>query len=393
MNKKTNSSVITVILVLGMFISTYGQYQLAAVPGSIYQLYQLNDVQFSGLMTASMIPSIFLGVLMGVIADRFGLKRIISISLIISIIGFVLRCFASDYAAMFLAMTLTGFASAVFSANLSKIVACVYPAEKMGKMVGVLMTGMTGSMLAAYATTAFIPSVEIAFWIAAAICILTGVLWIFLTKDSDFQKHAESEDVPLRESFGVCLRSKNTWLLGLSLMFLFGGGMVVSNFQVAALTTLKGYSQAYAGTFGTVLMIGALIGAALMPAYVIGNKKAPVILLVSGVIAGIAMLAIPYTSAPCIYIGSFLNGVLRGGMISILTAFPVMFPEIGSRYAGTSGGFAVTLQMIGGVVIPTYIIVPLGNGSMSMYFVYGMISMLICSVLAFVVAGATVKKE
>lgn len=389
MEKKTNTVIITLILVLGMFISTYGQYQLAAIPGSIYQIYGLNDAQFSGLMTASMIPSIFLGILLGAGADRFGLKRVISVSLVLAAGGFVLRCFASDYKMMFLAMTLTGFASAAFSANLSKIVACVYPPEKMGKMVGILMSGMTGSMLVAYATTAWIPSVNMAFWIAAGICIVTLLLWVCLTKPSDFQVRAEMQDAPLKEAVGVCLRSKNTWLLGWALLFLFGAGMVVSNFQVAAITAIKGYSQAYAGTFGSLLMVGALIGAAWMPSYIIGKRNAPRLILIYGIIASLMMLVIPYGWE----VGTFLNGLLRGGMISVLSALPVTFPEIGPRYAGTSGGFALTMQMLGGVVIPTYIIVPLGHGDMAMYFVYGMVSMLICSIFAFVVTKNTAKEN
>ena len=46
-----------------------------------------------------------------------------------------------------------------------------------------------------------------------------------------------------------------------------------------------------------------------------------------------------------------------------MMSLPVMFPEIGPKYAGTAGGLAVTLELLGAVIIPTYIIVPLGGGN------------------------------
>ena len=66
-------------------------------------------------------------------------------------------------------------------------------------------------------------------------------------------------------------------------MFLLGGATVISNFQVTALTGLKGYSEAFAGTFGTVLMIGSIIGSIFIPVLVgkLG-RKVPVMLLLCG---------------------------------------------------------------------------------------------------------------
>ena len=44
-NNKNIIVFITVLLFLGMFIGNYGNYQLSAVPGSVYQAYSLTDMQ------------------------------------------------------------------------------------------------------------------------------------------------------------------------------------------------------------------------------------------------------------------------------------------------------------------------------------------------------------
>jgi len=193
--------------------------------------------------------------------------------------------------------------------------------------------------------------------------------------------------VPVGKALGTCLKSRNIWLAGISLMFLLGGATVISNFQVTALTGLKGYSEAFAGTFGTVLMIGSIIGSIFIPVLVgkLG-RKVPVMLLLCGLIASACMVGIITLPAAGIYVTSFLNGALRSGIIAVMMSLPVMFPEIGPKYAGTAGGLAVTLELLGAVIIPTYIIVPLGGGNVSNYFYLGCGCMVIASLICFVMA-------
>lgn len=392
MNKSNKGGIVvffTVLLIAAMFMANYGNYQLAAIPGKIYETYHLTDTQFSSLMTAPMLPSIFLSIIIGILVDKFGVKNIVSICLIISLAGFILRIFVTTYSGMLIAMALTGFAGMVLNANISKITASIYSPDKIGTMVGVFMAASTGSMAVAYGTTAMIPSLEIAFWIAAGLSIAVTVVWILGVKESYFvQENAPAmPSAPVGEALAASFKSANIWLLGLSLMFMMGGAMIVANFHVGALVALKGFEEAYAGTFATILMIGSLLGSIFVPvAAAKTGKNTGVFILVITVIAGICCIGITNLSTIGIYAASFLNGFLRSGTISVCMSLPVMFKEIGPKYAGTAGGLAVTLELLGAVIIPTYIIVPLaGAGNFQGYFMYGCISIIISAVLIFIV--------
>ena len=84
---------------------------------------------------------------------------------------------------------------------------------------------------------------------------------------------------------------------------------------------------------------------------------------------------------------SFLNGVLRSGIIAVMMSLPVYVPGDRSRNTrGTAGGLAVTLELLGAVIIPTYIIVPLGGGSVANYFYLGCGCMVIAGIVCFVMA-------
>lgn len=379
----------TVLIIAAMFMANYGNYQLAAIPGKIYEAYNLTDAQFSSLMTGPMLPSIFLSIIIGILVDKFGVKNIVSICLIISLAGFILRVFVTSYSGMLIAMALTGFAGMVLNANISKIAASVYPPEKIGTMVGIFMAASTGSMAVAYGTTAMIPSVEIAFWIAAGLSIAVTVIWILFVKESYFVREdaPAMPSAPVGEALAASFKSVNIWILGISLMFMMGGAMIVANFQVGALVALKGYEEAYAGSFATVLMIGSLLGSIFVPvAASKTGKYTGIFVLIITVIAGVCCIGIINLSAVGIYVASFLNGFLRSGTIALCMSLPVMFKEIGPKYAGTAGGLTVTLELLGAVIIPTYIVVPLaGAGNFQGYFMYGCVCIIISAVLAFVV--------
>lgn len=294
---------------------------------------------------------------------------------------------------IFIAMALTGVGCAVLNSNMAKIVASLYPIEQVGRVIGILMAGSTGSMAVAYATTSLIPFIEMVFWIAAIASIAVTVGWLLFARETYFTDESApaEESIPLKESILASLKSKNIWLTGLSLMLMLGGSMITTNFQVTALTTLKGYSETYAGSFGTALMIGAILGSIFIPPVVLGSKRAPLLLLLSGLLAALGMIAIPLGSAILIYIGSFANGFLRSGIISVMMALPVMFPEIGPKYAGTAGGLAVTMELIGAVIIPTYIIVPLGGGNLITYFMLGASCIAISAVLCSMASRVLIK--
>lgn len=388
-NKKNIVFIITLLAFFGMFIGNYGNYQLAAVPGSVYEAYGLNDTQFSSIMTAPMFPSIFLSIIIGILVDRLGIARIVGVCYTISTVGFIIRLFANDYATMFIAMALTGVGCMVLNSNLAKIVSSIYPMEKVGSVIGILMAGSTASMAVAFGTTAFFPSLELAFWVAAIISILVTVFWLLLVRE----KHFKAENapamptVPVGEAVTVCLKSRNIWLAGISLMLLLGGATVISNFQVTALTSLKGFSEAFAGSFGTVLMVGSIIGSIVVPVALAKSPRwAPVLLLVCGLVSALTTVTMVTTGTAVIYVSCFLNGALRSGVIAAMMSLPVLFREVGPKYAGTGGGLMVTLELIGAVLIPTYVVVPLGQGNVLNYFYLGAASMVISSLICFFMA-------
>ena len=247
--------------------------------------------------------------------------------------------------------------------------------------------GSTASMAVAYGTTAFFPSMNTAFAFTAIVTGILVILWVLCVRQEDFEANAPVEaveQIPIRKGILTAVKSKNVWLMGLALAAMLGGATVISNFQVVYLVSHRNYSEAVAGTFGTVLMVGAIIGSVGIPMFISKIKNPGVFLFAITLIAGACTAGMVILPVAGVYVASFLNGFLRSGAISLAMVFPVMFPEIGPRYAGTATGVASTIQLFGAVVIPTYVIIPLAGGNMEAYFYWGAAFFAISAVLLYI---------
>ena len=390
MNAKRNRLIflVTALLFAAQFIGNYGDYQVAAIPSSIYAAFHLTDMQFSSLITAPMLPCIFLSIVIGLMVDRFGIPKIVGVFLILATLGFVLRHFATNYSVMLIAMALAGCGCMVVNSNIAKLAASLYPMDKVGTVVGILMAGSNAASALAFATTSMLPSLLVVFLIPTVASVVCVVLWFVFARESLFTENresAEEEQASVADSLKLCFKSRSLWLAGLTLFLILGGTMVITNFHVSALTSLKGYSEALAGSFNSVSMVGAIFGSIFLPIFVTKKpEKAPLLLFVMLLICAATtygMLALP---AWGIYVCSVLNGALRSGIIAVMLMTPVLLKEIGPKNAGTAGGFVITLQLLGCVVVPTYIIVPLGGGSMTAYFILGAVCFLLAAVVCLI---------
>ena len=378
---------ITALLFAAQFIGNYGDYQVAAIPSAIYAAFNLTDMQFSSIITAPMLPCIFLSIVIGLLVDRFGIPKIVGIFLVLATAGFVLRHFATNYPVLLLSMALAGCGCMVVNSNIAKLASALYPMDKVGTVVGILMAGSNAASALAFATTSMLPSLKVVFLIPTVASVIVMVLWFCFARESLFagSRGSAEEQASVADALKLCFRSRSLWLAGLSLFLILGGTMVITNFHVAALTSLRGYAEALAGSFNSVSMVGAIFGSIFLPVFVTKKpEKAPALIFVMLLICAATTYGMLVLPAAGIYVCSFLNGALRSGIIAVLMMTPVLLPEIGPKIAGTAGGFIITLQLLGCVVVPTYIIVPLGGGNITTYFVLSTVCFALAAVVCLI---------
>ncbi len=372
------------VLFVTLILGNYFQYQLSPLAPRLMESMHMTPVQFSSAFSAPMIPAILLGIVAGIMSDKFGVKKVTSVGLVVTMAGLCYRPFAGDYTSLMASMVLAGIGVTFINVNMSKLVGAWYPPEKVGQMVGVTMVGSTLGMTLGTATTAMFPSVRSAFVLTGILSVFIVVLWVVFIHDGSGQAaEGNGPQESVLTSIMTVVKSRNIWLVGICLMCILGCNVALSSFLPTALQS-RGINESMAGVVSSVLTIGSLLGTFMGPTIIarIGRMKPALVTLALVTAAGTAF----GWMAPVwlIVVALLAAGFGMGSLIPTFMSFPMLLPEIGPSYAGSAGGVITTLELLGAVVIPTYIITPVAGQNFHTYFMMaGAVMVLMAAVALF----------
>ena len=362
-------------------VPNYSQYQLAPLAVRIMEQYALTNGQFTSIFSAPMIPAIFLSFIGGVLVDKYGFKVLGGIAIAITAAGCILRVIASDYVVLYISMILIGVSAGTIASNAAKIIGSVFKPEKVGVIVGLGITIGTAGMVLSMSTTALMPSTRSAFILAAGLSLIAVVLWFAAIPKRRKRSEDELAELPsIKTCLKTVLTNKNVWLVSVG-QFCVCGAMVGMNSLISAALASRGMSEASAGAISAITLVGNLLGSLIMPTLAHKTGKLRLILVLSSILAAVGtafswLMPFGFT----MYAALLLTGLGIGSVLPQLIAIIIKLPGIGRTYAGTAGGFTATLQLIGGVVVPTYVAATIAGDNFFTYFMITGAFMLICAV-------------
>lgn len=364
--------IILAVACLALFSPNYSQYQLSPLAPQLMESFQLSMSQFSSIFAAPMLSAIFLGLISGLLVDKYGIKMVIGIGLIATAIGTCLRVFATDYMTMYIYMIMVGLGATFLNSNAAKVIGSYFPPEKISSMMSILLASATLAMTVGMGTTGLFPSMTSAFIFAAIISVAGAVSWFIFMKNPQKNSSGEAQTPPsisIGESLKVVVKSKTIWVVGFCLSGILACNVAMSSFLPTALIG-RGIDSVAAGMYASIMTLGSLAGCLSAPIMASKVGKMKPVLFVLAVIAAIgAAMAWNMTEGFLLGASLFIAGASISGMMPLLMSIPIQLPEIGPLYAGTAGGFTSTLQLLGAVLIPTYVITPIAGTNMNTFFI------------------------
>jgi len=362
------AGILTVILAAFVqFSSTFPQFQLPPVQSAVMAQAGLTQSQYVQCFTAPMLPAVLLGLCSGLLVDKYGPRKVVGAGILLTAAACFARCFCRSFLPFFLAMALTGVTPTLIHANNAKIMSRWFPADRVSTAVGAVMMGASCSGLIATSTTGLFPSLEAAYLFSGAMCAAALILWLLLIKDegpySSAGGHTSAKALPVRAILGIVVKCRTIWLCSFVMLFIMGFYMTVSSSAPAALQS-AGYAPAEASLLASLLAVGAPAGCFLGSSLAIrlGKPKRFMLLLMAVTIAAFPLAwasASPALAGGAMILAGFCYGTCQVVCMSV----PASLPQIGQEYAGTAGGLLTTVQMIGSIVIPSRILVPLAGSS------------------------------
>jgi NNP family nitrate/nitrite transporter-like MFS transporter len=292
-------------------------------------------------------------------------------------------------------MLLTGFGAAFLNTNGAKIFGSWFPPEKIGAKMGIFLGASTLGMTAGMGTTALLGGKNIAFTIAAVLSVVTVVLWLlFIKKPREQEMSGEKPvTVPISECLKKTLKNRTIWFVGICLMFIMGCVVIISSFLPTILAG-RGINAVSAGAYGSAITIGNLLGCLFVPIFVgrLGLNK-PLIYLLAIISAVGAVFGWQAPQGILLVLSLCITGIAMGGLMPLLMSMPIQLPEIGPVYAGTAGGVIGTLQLLGAVIIPTYVVGPIAGTNINIFFIAGGICMIVVFIFGFGLPELGKKKQ
>lgn len=353
MEKKGKQGWIIVFVASFLALSaSYAQYQLSPIAMAFMEQYGFTTAQYSSIFSAPLISNIFLCLIAGMIIDKYGIKKVVMIGVVLSAVGICGRMFVEGYSALWICMVLSGMSVMFLNSCSSKLFGSFFSPAKVGIAMGVFCATTQLTMTVVVASTAMLPSVRTAFVIASAISVVAVILWGALMKEPRVSKEQQKQQVSMGKCLKVVCKSWRLWIISVILICLMAANVGVNSFLPTALTE-RGVDTISAGVYSSALTFGNVFGSLLSPA-IAALGTAFAWMMPVGVVMVIAF---------------FATGFSMGSLMPLTLPLPLRLPEIGPTYAATAGGMVTTLEMLAASFLPSQVFIPLSGGNMKLFFI------------------------
>ncbi|MCR2804226.1 MFS transporter [Paenibacillus soyae] len=316
------------------------------IAGQIQELLGLSNLEKSILVATPVLLGSIMRIPMGILTDRFGGKRVFTLTMLFLILPVVTAGLVDSYAWLLVCALFIGMAGTAFAISIA-FVSRWYPPERQGFILGIAGLGNLGSAFANF----LIPSVSSAYgipWVFFGLAIVIGVMAVvFQAFTKDPPKPAAPKT--LKQSLSV-MKEKATWHLSIYYFLTFGGFVAFSVYLPTLLKDLFQLSAFDAGlrTAGFVLAATLIRPAGGYLADRFGSRKVLTVVFI-GILAGALVLSVslePFFmfSLVCLLL-SLLLGLGNGAVFK-------MVPEVSSGNTGAVTGFVGAAGGIGGFFPP-----------------------------------------
>jgi len=308
------------------------------------------------------LAGVFIGLVGGLLADKFGVKLTVTVVCILCGVFGALRGFSVDFPTMAIYMFLFGLMAAVTPSIVPKVTAVWFGGERLGFANGMLIVAWSIGAVFATQFSATLLSGWLGGWRNVLFFfgvppVLMGLLWWFTGREPQQQDagRAPSSGEPLGVSLASVIRLKEVWLMGVVLLTYWGTNTGFGGYLPIYLRNI-GWEPALADTAMTVFTGIGVFGVIPMVMYSDKTGSRRSLMFFGSVILSISIGLLPLVNETGVWILLILGGLIRTGVTSLANTLIFEIKGVGGRYGGTAIGLTNSLGMLGAFAAP-----PIGN--------------------------------
>lgn len=351
--------ILTLVVLTNILVVAMPMMGMSVLSKEISQDLGLNLVQVGVVWGVGALPGIVTSLAGGVIGDKFGTKRVLVVSSLLSGLLGAARGLAVDFFSMTVIVLLLGALIPFVTMNGIKTAGQWFPPQQLGLANGLISMGMAlgfllGSLLSA---TTFSPllggwrNVLIAYGLAGA---LFSLPWFF-ARELPLHRETNGQGMSMRAAIRQVIGLKNVWLLGLTL---FGVGGCVQGLLGYLPLYLRGLGWEAVGADGALSVFHTVSMVFVLPIALwsdrLGSRKR--LLLAATLMVALGAGLLSFASGLWIWLAVLMAGFVRDAFMAIFMTMVIETDGVGPTYAGTALGVTMALSGLGNFLAP-----PLGN--------------------------------
>jgi len=329
------------------------------------ELYHLSSFQTSLLIAIPVLLGSIGRMPMGILADKFGGRRVFGLLLCFCLIAALGVGFTGSYLSLIGWALLLGFAGTSFSVGVA-FVSKWFPAKYQGTALGIYGMGNIGQSVAVFGAPALVAATgdwRIPFWVYGAVAGAFGLVFLMAARNAPVTAPPKK----LIEYFSILKREPIAWVLSLFYFLTFGGFVALSIYLPTLLRDMFSLTATDAGArvAGFVLVATGMRPVGGWLADRLGGAQ---VLLMVLILIALFAFGLTSSSMPLFTIGALGTAALLGlGNGAVFKLVPEHFP----RETGTVTGLVGAAGGLGGFFPPLVLGVIQGRtGSYSLGFVF-----------------------
>jgi NNP family nitrate/nitrite transporter-like MFS transporter len=223
----------------------------------IMQEYNVGHAMADMLILFAALPAIFISIPSGVLVDRYGIKALGLIGLILLCVGGLLSATAISFLALVVGRLAIGMGGAITFVSAVALIPRWFPPEQRGLAMGIFGANMPLATIISFNILGRIGVVSgwrYSLWISLIASVIVLLLWALLVKE----RRSSVEEMPPKLSFSG-LRNKQIWLLGLIWGTFNMGVLSFTTWGPKLFTDFWGMSPTRANFLASMLMMLALL--------------------------------------------------------------------------------------------------------------------------------------
>jgi len=321
----------------------------------------LSLVQIGTIWGIGPLAGAFTSLVGGMIIDRYGTKRILSIACLLAGVVGAMRGLSGGFTGLAVTSFFFGFLFAVTALGTHKTAREYFPGRQLAVATGVLSAGIgggltLGSMVSATILSPLLGSWKYVLFLYGAISVIIGFLWVLSRiEPSRIKTEISTGAVPFRQVLSRVVRVREVWLIALTRFCFWGCHYGVNGYLPLY---LRGIGWPAAGADGALAALSIAGTIAVIPLTFLYSRleSKKVLLLLPLILTIIAVSSLLVVDNVLVWPLVILLGIFRDGFIAILLIRVMEAKEIGVVYAATALGITQSLGNLSAFISP-----PLGN--------------------------------